>query len=85
MNIPQVLALVIGLVGLAGVIFTAMKYNRDDTTSIVHQQDTLFNELRTLNDELRNTATSLREENAKLAEQVRQLTVQVEELRHERA
>jgi chromosome segregation ATPase len=82
-NLPQILALILGLVGLAGVIFTALKYNRDDTTAIVGQQSTILNDMKSLNEELRSTATSLREERDALRTQVENLTGQVEALRGE--
>ena len=64
---------VIGIAGLAGVIFSALRFRRDDTTAIVTQQDTIFNELRTLNDELRTTVAQLRAENDRLTAQVQEL------------
>ena len=64
---------VIGIAGLAGIVFSALRFRRDDTTAIVTQQDTIFNELRTLNDELRTTVTQLRAENDRLAAQVQEL------------
>jgi len=48
--VAQVLALVIGLTGLAGVIFTALKYNRDDTTAVVNQQTALLGNMQALYD-----------------------------------
>ena len=79
-NIPQILALIIGLVGLAGVIFTALKFNRDDTTAVVSQQDTILNDMRIINEELRTTSTELREERDGLRTQVAELTIQVKKL-----
>jgi hypothetical protein len=81
LELSTILPLVIGLVGLAGVIFTALKYNRDDTTSVIGQQDTILNEMKTLNDELRTTTSELRTERDGLREQVAELTTQVEKLR----
>lgn len=46
----QIVAIAIGLSGLAGVIFTALKYNRDDTTAIVNQQTVLLGNMRSLYD-----------------------------------
>ena len=79
-NLPQILALIIGLVGLAGVVFTALKFNRDDTTAVVSQQDTILNDMKLINEELRTTSKELREERDGLREQVAELTTQVEKL-----
>jgi hypothetical protein len=58
----QLIALIIGVFGVCGVIFTAMRYNRDDTTAIVNQQTQITGEMKVLNDELRITVTTLRTE-----------------------
>lgn len=76
----SIIPLVIGIFGVAGLIFTALKYNRDDTTAIVSQQSTVLNDMRALNDELRQTAVSLRGERDALQAQVAHLTGQVEAL-----
>lgn len=77
------LPLVIGIVGLGGLVFTALRFRRDDTSAIVSQQDTIFAEMRTLNAELRETTDRLRIERDALTVQVQQLTAQVQELRHD--
>jgi len=79
-NIPALLALVIGIVGLGGIIFTALKYNRDDTTAIVQQQSVIVGDMKGLNDELRKRTEELRDENERLRTQVDRLTAQLEEL-----
>ena len=58
----SVLPLIIGILGLAGLIFTAMRYGRDDTTAVINQQAQITAEMKTLNDELRTTAERLRKE-----------------------
>jgi hypothetical protein len=77
------LPLVIGIVGLGGLVFTALRFRRDDTSAIVGQQDTIFAEMRSLNAELRETTDRLRVERDELTVQVQQLTAQVQELRHD--
>jgi len=62
----SVISLSIAALGLGGLLFTALRFRRDDTTAIVSQQDTLFNEMRALNDELR-------QENDRLTKQVEAL------------
>jgi uncharacterized coiled-coil DUF342 family protein len=76
MDIGALVSLVIAVMGLGGLMFTALRYRRDDTTAIVSQQDAIFNEMRGLNDELRQTVERLRQENDRL-------TAQVQELKHE--
>ena len=80
-NVPQVLALIIGLVGLAGVIFTALRYNRDDTTAVVTQQSVIVNDMKTINDELRTTAASLKEERDACKDEVKGLRGELREAR----
>lgn len=77
----ELAALLIGVLGVAGLVFTALKYNRDDTTAIVNQQSVIVGEMKTLNDELRTTVGSLREENGRLRVQVEKLTTQISEFR----
>ena len=81
--VGEVIAIVIGVAGLAGVIFTALRFRRDDTTAVVTQQSTILNDMKALNGELRETAESLRSERDALREQVSNLSGQVEALRVE--
>ena len=53
MSVSEIIALVIGLSGLSGLVFTALRYRRDDTTAIVNQQSTILHDIQTLNGELR--------------------------------
>lgn len=82
-NWAEALPLIIGIFGIAGLIFTALKYNRDDTTAVLSQQNTIVGEMKTLNDELRATTASLRTERDELRAQVVELTNQVDALRTE--
>lgn len=82
-NLAEAIPLLIGVLGIAGLIFTALKYNRDDTTAVLTQQNTIVGEMKTLNDELRQTTTDLRMERDGLKEQVQDLTRQVDALRIE--
>jgi hypothetical protein len=79
----QALPLIIGLLGVAGLVFTALKYNRDDTTAVLQQQNVIVGDMKTLNDELRVTATELRAERDGLRAQVAELTNQIDALRTE--
>jgi uncharacterized coiled-coil DUF342 family protein len=80
-NWPVLVTLAIGVFGLAGVIFTALKFNRDDTTAIVSQQNTLMGDMKMLNDELRTSTETLRGERDSLREEVKGLRAQIADLR----
>lgn len=82
-NPAGAISLIIGLIGLAGIIFTALRFRRDDTTAIVTQQSTITSEMKTLNDELRITVEQLRHERDELKTQVDRLTGQIDVLRSE--
>lgn len=73
MELGQAIALIVGLAGLAGVIFTALRFNRDDTTAMVTQQSTILRDMAGLNEELRKTNQELKSEVAALREQVQRL------------
>ena len=72
-DVASLLALVIGVVGLGGVVFTALRFRRDDTTAIVNQQDTILGDFKSLNEELRITTDRLRAERDECGEQVEKL------------
>jgi hypothetical protein len=78
-ELAGVLALGLGVIGLGGIIFTALRFNRDDTTAIVTQQDLILRDMKSLNEELRITANGLREERDALAVQVEKLRIEIEE------
>lgn len=80
MDPGALVALAIGVLGLGGIVFTALKFNRDDTTAIVGQQSNILRDMKELNSELRITATDLRKERDELKEQVDKLGQQVTEL-----
>jgi predicted nuclease with TOPRIM domain len=82
-NAGSLLAIVTGILGLAGIIFTALKYNRDDTTALVGQQSQILTDMKALNDELRETADALRAERDELRGEVARLSGQVDALRGE--
>lgn len=80
-DIASLLALAIGVIGLAGVVFTALKFRRDDTSAVVAQQSQITAEMKTLNDELRTSSSTLRAERNALQMDVARLEGQNEELR----
>lgn len=77
------ITLFIGVVGLVGLIFTALRFRRDDTTAVVTQQQAIVAGMKTLNEELRAQAATLRIERDEFKEKVQALTEQVEQLRNE--
>jgi chromosome segregation ATPase len=81
----QWITLGIALLGVAGLIFTALKYNRDDTTAVIGQQDTILADMKSLNDELRQARAAAVAERDELRTQVATLTGQLSELRRELA
>ena len=80
-TIAEVIPAVIGILGLGGLIFTALWYRRDDTTAVVNQQDVILKDMKVLNDELRTTAASLREERDACHTEVRGLRQELREAR----
>jgi len=82
-DIGGVIAAVIGLMGVAGVIFTALRFNRDDTTAIVGQQSGVLHDMASLNDEMRLTTADLRTERDELRGEVQALREQVDRLTRE--
>ena len=56
----ELVSLVIGVLGVAGIIFTALRWRRDDTTAVVTQQGMLFEELRVISEALRTERDGLR-------------------------
>ena len=75
------LPIIIGIMGLAGIVFTALRFGRDDTTQVVNQQATITAEMKTLNDELRVTTERIRKERDACHAEVERLTGRIEELR----
>ena len=53
MDPANAIAIVIGLTGMSGCIFTALRFRRDDTASIVSQQSTIVHDMETLTAGLR--------------------------------
>ena len=73
-NAAQSLALVLGIVGLSGVVFTALRFRRDDTTAVVTQQSQITAEMKTLNDELRLAVERLRKERDACHDELRRVS-----------
>jgi hypothetical protein len=82
-NPAPYLSIVLGVCGLGGLVFTALRFRRDDTTALLGQQSTIMGEMKDLNNELRLTTVALREERDRLKEQVDRLTGEITKLRGE--
>ena len=53
MDPANVIAIVVGLTGLSGCVFTALRWRRDDTASLVQSQSTVVHDMQSMNSELR--------------------------------
>lgn len=84
MDAGALLAIVTGILGLSGLIFTALKYNRDDSTAVVAQQSAVLKDMATLNDDLRKAVDDLHGERDELRGEIAALREQVQRLSHER-
>ena len=66
-------ALALGVFGVAGVLLTALRWRRDDTTAVVTQQSTILHDMQAVNTELRETAAALRSERDECKNEVSKL------------
>jgi uncharacterized coiled-coil DUF342 family protein len=80
---PALIALLTGIIGLGGIVFTALRFRRDDATAIVSQQTAILGNMKQLNDELRISIANIRQERDDLKLQVAALEGKVDELRKE--
>lgn len=80
-DLVTALPLVIGLMGLCGLVFTALRFRRDDTTAVIDQQSKITAEMKTLADEQRAHTEEIRVERDALKVQVDRLTAQLDEIR----
>lgn len=80
MTTGSLLAIITGILGLSGLIFTALKYNRDDTSALVGQQSQILSDMKALNDELHKAMDEVRAERDGLRKQVDELRQKIEDL-----
>ena len=76
------LAIITGLCGLAGLVYTALHFNRDDAKALVDQQSAVLKDMGELNTDLRATVADLRTERDALRSEVADLREQVQRLSH---
>ena len=77
------LSLAIGVCGLAGLVFAALKYRRDDSTAVSDQSANLVSSMKALNEETRLSEEKMRKERDELNGQVAYLTGQNDVLQRE--
>jgi chromosome segregation ATPase len=69
--IPIILAAIVTVAGSGGVVFGALRYNRDEAGRIVQQQTSVLTDMRGLNDELQEALNRTRAERNELLGEVR--------------
>jgi hypothetical protein len=80
-NPAPYLSIVIGICGLGGLVFTALRYRRDDTTAVVGQQDVVLNDMKMVNEELRTTAVLMKQQRDDCQQEVQGLRNELREAR----
>jgi peptidoglycan hydrolase CwlO-like protein len=87
--VTAVIGAIVALVGSGGVVFAALRFNREETGKIVDQQTIILDNMRTLNDELqealertRDQLKQTRTERDELRHEVEELRIEVTRLRH---
>ena len=77
MNAGTIIALVTAIVGVGGLIFTALKFNREQSAATVTQASQILDGMKALNDGLRAQVGDLRIEVERLQQRVEELTAQL--------
>ena len=67
------LPLAIGIIGLAGLVFTALAWRRNDSTQVITQQAQITAEMKQLTDELRTQRDECRSDRQSLQTQIEKL------------
>lgn len=80
-SLPVVFAAFVTVAGSGGVVFGALRYNRDEAGKIVVQQTSVLTDMRGLNDELQEALQRTRGERDELLQQVRSCREEMAELR----
>lgn len=71
------IAIVTGIIGLAGLVFTALKFNSDRSSASVAQASAVLDDMRKLNDVLHTRINDLETEVEELHTQVDKLMARV--------
>lgn len=77
--LPIILTLIGAMVGSGGILFGAIRYNREEAGKIVAQQTNVLSDMRLLNDELIEALTRVKDERDNLQEAVRLLREKLDE------
>jgi chromosome segregation ATPase len=78
--IPILLAAIATLIGSGGIVWGALRYNREEAGKIVVQQTAVLTDMRGLNDELQEALTRTRTERDELRGEVRKCREEIAEL-----
>jgi hypothetical protein len=78
-DVPSLVSIAIGVAGVAGLIFTALRWRRDDTTAVLTQQNTIVSEMTALTAELRTQRDEEHQRNTELTGELREARRQLAE------
>lgn len=81
--LPAIISAVIALAGTGGVVFGALRYNRDEAGKVVVQQTTVLTNMQALNDELTEALTRARDEAARFRQERDELMAELRNCRSE--
>lgn len=81
--LPAIISAVIALAGTGGVVFGALRYNRDEAGKVVLQQTAVLTNMQSLNDELADALTRAREEAARFRQERDELMAELRTCRTE--
>lgn len=81
MTITVILGIVAALVGSGGIVWGALRYNRQEAGEIVQQHSQILADMRSLNEELHLALSRAREERDQLRTEVEKLNYEVGRLR----
>lgn len=60
--LPVIISVIVALAGSGGVLFGALRYNRDEAGKVVAQQTAVLTNMQSLNDELHEALNRARED-----------------------
>jgi septal ring factor EnvC (AmiA/AmiB activator) len=80
-SLPVIFAAFVTVAGSGGVVFGALRYNRDEAGKIVIQQTSVLTDMRGLNDELQEALNRTRTERDELLSEVRGCREEIARLR----
>ncbi len=82
MNAGEIIALITAACGIGGLVFTALRYNRDSTSTAVATQSQIVHDMKVLNDELQASRDQLRSEVDRLRGEIDRLNLELQILRN---